>query len=357
MALTSGVQAPGATPVADQYALLATAFTNAGWTNLSDMSAATAGTTDVVKVWASPDDVVVGTEHTGCLVYIEVDETNGRLRFRVSEMYDSSPAGSPASRVKWAVPGVHQQKTPTASYHLNDSYAALFQAAGSTQITGWVDMNCAVGGFNYWFGVNSDRFIYFSNSGGVYRHVYGGYVEYLGSAGGDGMVFLGAYLTSATATNASWAHAASNSSRQATVSISREPLSTASTAGAFTANPGSAVPALSPGATGGGWGRPGNAHQWFNKFLIWPCYLHGSYSTSAATPALAYDTNQQRLLLGSLPEFYLWLCTSLSDNQLPLGDEVVANGVTYTVAGEVVTTSAASQFACSAYLLVDGSQF
>ena len=156
MSLTIGVQGASATPATDFHTnVLAPKLTANGWLQLAQIAAATAGTTDVVEVWHTAATGIAGTIYTGCIIFIETDNTNARIRIRVTEVYDSSVAGSPANRVKWAAAGITTSSTattPAASYAMADTFGPLFVTAGTTSKVGWVEIPTSISGFAYWVG-------------------------------------------------------------------------------------------------------------------------------------------------------------------------------------------------------------
>lgn len=359
MAIFSGAQAASATPATDQYNLIATALTAAGWIEETTRTytAGIMGTTAACKVWFAPSvttpSTVTSGVYTGLLLSIEVDDTNNRLRFRCMEVFDSSLSATPSSNTKWAAPGNNGGVaiTPTANYAISDSFVAHFQAQANGQAVGWVNIPVGASGFDYWLGANATKVFYANNSSGVPAHVVLGRIEYLGTSGGSTACFLLASVLTTSTTNGSWTMSAS--SCVSNVRTSREPLNTVSTTTAFVFMPQPLVPLAGAQEIAG---RVGINHQWLSPYIVFPVYLHGQ-GTSTSVIAAA------RGLLSTLSEF---ICTPVVDTsstaapqRVPaLGDEVTAGGVTYLSLGVSSLLSAGTNNqVCGVGLLVDESQF
>lgn len=368
MALTTGT-INSATPATAFYNLMATAFTNAGWTNLSDITAATAGTTAANKVWVTADTSVASSVYTGCIVFIEVDDTNNRLRIRCAEKYDSSSAGSPATgTVKWAVPGcdASTNKTPTANYAFSDSFQTLFQAAAAGQIVGWIELTVLTSsGFNYWIGVNANRFVFFSNASGVVDLCYGGYAAYQGDvAASNKPVFLVASLqTSSSTTSGSWTISNASATPTANARVSRD-IGAPATAGTAWFCFDVDAPSRSPNTTNQHFGGPGAGPlvYYTEPYMVFPAWLHGAiYPTLSATSIL-----NGRACFATLPEAVVKPAPTAGavtfDRTMGpfIGEQVTVGGTTYTAVGQIQTASTTTnngESFSAPYLLIDGSQF
>lgn len=359
MAITSGAQAASATPATDQYNLLATALTAAGWIQETTRTytAAIMGTTAACKVWFAPSvtspAIVTSGVYTGLLLSIEVDDANARLRFRCMEVFDSSLSATPSSNTKWAAPGNNGGVaiTPTANYAVSDSFVAHFQAQANGQTVGWVGIPVGISGFDYWLGANATKVFYANNVAGAPAHVVLGRIEYLGTSGGSTACFLLASGITSSSTNGSWTMSASSCA--ATVRVSREPLIAVSTTVAFVYTPNPLVPMSGNVAA---MGAVGTIHQWLSPYVIFPVYLHGQGSTTSILAA-------GRGLLSTLSEF---VCSIVVDTSVSgarasvpaLGDEVTASGVTYLSLGvSGLLSSGTNNQVCGTGLLVNESQF
>jgi hypothetical protein len=152
MAVTTGTTGVSATPATDLYNLLATALTgNGNWTEQSDspVSAVNAGTVDVVRVWKCTGGAVA------FYVFIEVDNTNNRLRFRLSEYWDTTghrlrqPAGGGVSAPSQDTVSV----TPTANGTVTDADATI----GSTNpLVAYAQVNVLGTAYNYLYEVRNN---------------------------------------------------------------------------------------------------------------------------------------------------------------------------------------------------------
>jgi hypothetical protein len=152
MAVTTGTAGVSATPATDLYNLLATAMTaNGNWTEQSDspVSAVNAGTVDIVRVWKCTGGAV------NFYVFIEVDNTNLRLRFRLSEYWDTAghrlrqPAGGGVSAPSQDTVSV----TPTANGTVTDSDATI----GSTNPNvSYAQVNVLGTAYNYLYEVRNN---------------------------------------------------------------------------------------------------------------------------------------------------------------------------------------------------------
>lgn len=325
MSLTIGVQGASATPATDFYTnVLAVVLAAKGWTHIEQISAATAGTTDVVEVWKSAATGVAGTVHTGCILYIETDNTNARIRIRVSEVYDTAPTGSPASRVKWAAAGITTSSTsttPAASYAIADSFGPLFVTPATTSKVGWVEIPTSASGFAYWAGGGASRLLVANNSGGnPHFCIGGGPIETLLASGDTTSVYLIGGYSTAGGSDPSWALTTSNCGN---VRTSREPLSTVSVAGAFCFQLGRAVPDSMVTNITDPMGALGFAHRYHTTFIVSPAVMHGA---SGAAWATLLARSHRAIATGVI-------VTGCPSNGAIAGDTIAAGGTTYIVIG------------------------
>jgi hypothetical protein len=324
MSLTTGTQGSSATPATDFYNLIATALTNAGWTSIGQKTAATMGTTAAVNVWATAATTVASNVYTGTIVYFEPDDTNVRLRVRCSEVFDNGATGSPATNVKWPAPGTAQSSafTPTVHYSQQDTFQALFQTQGATATVGWINVPCAGVGFAYWLGADSTRVLFANNSGTARNWGVAGKLEYLGTSGGDGAVYLAGAMRTTNDTT-SWTF--TSNSTAGNVRCSREPLTTSSTAGAFAFFTGHSVPLVGTADMGG---SLTTNHQWHSVLVASPAFLHGG----GATPAI------KRTHLARMTDFIVFSGAT----EPTMGDTLTISAVVYVILGRAQVNSGAS---------------
>jgi hypothetical protein len=345
MALTVGIQGSSATPATDFYAILNTKLTALGWLNLAQIAAATAGTTDVVEVWHSAATVIAGTIYTGCIIFIETDNTNSRIRLRVSEVYDSSVAGSPANRVKWAAAGITTSSTattPAASYAMADTFGPLFVTAATTSKVGWVEIPTSIAGFAYWVGGGASRLLVCNNSGGnPHFCLAGGPIETLLASSDSTSVYLMGGYSTAGGSDPSWAISTSNCGN---IRTSREPLSTVSVAGAFVFQAGRAIPDSMVSNVTDCMGALGFAHRYHTTFIVSPAVMHGMSGSSWGT---AVARSHRAIVTGLV-------VTGCPSNGAIAGDTITAGGTTYTVIGSSVMNGNA---AINHLYAVDASAF
>lgn len=278
MAITTGTQAASGTPATTLYNTLATILTTKSWTHIATKTATVMGTTASCEIWATPDTTVASNVYTGCIVIIEVDDTNARLRVRTCEIFDNGATGSPATNCKYGAPNhaTGAAKTPTSTYHISESYvscgaykATTTNDAGTTAL-GYVEVPTSAGGFNYAMGVDSTR-MFLGAQGAT---VMAGYIEYLGTAGGAGAVFLfGSWSI------CSWIMA-SSITMYGCVRCSREPLMLSSLAGAFCFGimGSQAAPSSMDSGEAPTSGYVGIPHQWHTVMVASPAFMHGMRS-------------------------------------------------------------------------------
>lgn len=372
MALTTGSLAASATPATDFYALIATRLTAGGWTEevTRTYTASIMGTTANCKVWTSPSTTVASSIYTGCIVSIEVDDTNSRIRIRMVEKFDSSLSGAAALNTKWAAPGVTatSSTTPTANYAVSDSFVAHFQATGAGQSVGWVEMACSASGFNYWLGVNANRMVFMNNSSGQYNVFYGGQLAYAGdlqTSAGNAAVFIIGNTLSSTTSNGSWTVASAGAN--AIARVSRDPNNIVSTTGAFTWSVegamwsgGQATATTNPAAYAG----PGaGAHKYHQAaMVVFPAWLQPGGTGDGSNGALRGNfATLPEALVFMRPDATINVLNATSKALFPnLGETATASGVTYTCTGQIQTHSIISNSGfngAAAALFFDGTQF
>ena len=332
MSLTIGVQGPSATPATDFYAILATKLAALGWLQLTQIPLATAGTTGNVEVWHSAATIIAGTIYTGCILYIEVNDAGPWLRIRVSEVYDSSVAGSPADRVKWAAAGITTSATsttPAASYAMADTFGPLFVTPATTAKVGYVTIPTSVSGFAYWVGGGASRFLVCNNSGGnPHFCIAGGPIETLLGSGDNTSVYLIGGQSTAGGTDTSWTL---STAENANVRTSREPLIIASTAGAFCFMLGRALPDESTlGNTAYAMGSLGGLHKYHTTLVVSPAVLHGVNGL-----VRSFGRSHRGIVTGVV-------VTGGPENGAMAGDTLTAGGVVYTIIGATISGNAAA---------------
>lgn len=332
MSLTIGVQGASATPATNFYTnILAGVLTANGWTHLHQVTAATAGTTDVVEVWHSAATVIASTVYTGCILYIETDNTNARIRIRVSEVYDSAPTGSPASRVKWAAAGITTSTsatTPVASYAMADTFGPIFVTPSTTALVGYVTIPTSTSGFAYWVGGGASRFLVCNNSGGSPHFcLAGGPIETLLVSADTTSVYLIGGQSSAGGTDTSWTQSTADNGN---VRTSREPLILASQAGAFCFRLGRAIP--DPQATNitDPMGAIGGLHKYHTTFVASPAVIHGISGI-----VWSFGRSHRSIVTGVV-------VTGGPANGAVAGDTFTVGGVTYTIIGGSISGASAA---------------
>jgi hypothetical protein len=306
--------------------LINTRMVAAGWTYIGEKTAAVMGTTAAVKCYASPGTTVAASIYTGCIVFVEYDDANLRLRFRVAEKFDDSLVATPSSNVKWAAPGNIGSGTPapTANYAISDSFVVLFQTQGASATVGWVNIPLVGSSFYYWMGGNNSNFIYFNNVGGVGHWVIAGELEFLGAVGGGGesAVYLAGRMLS-TDNDVSWTFAAASAG--ANVRCSREPFSTAAVSGGFCYLMGPSAVFIGASSSPTGGGDQSTAHKWFTGWVWYPVYLHG-------LGGVTISVNRGLLATMSSLVMYDYSGTPASPSNPP-GGVLTLNGQTFVVIG------------------------
>lgn len=301
MALTTGSIGATATPADALYDVITPLLTAAGWVYVEQVSAVDAGTTAIVEVWRNAA--------SDCYVLFEVDDTNARLRIRCSEQYNSA-----TNKVKYPVPGnaVGTAITPTVNYAVSEAEETIFQAQGTGQKVGWINIPTSAGGYSYWLGVNSNTVLVANNSGGVAHWGVAGRLETLCPTADTTTVFLAG--RGVTDNDVSWTTSASAFGNTRT---SREPLTTTSAAGNFCYHMDHTWPCRGGTAVGG---NPTTPHKWQTLMVVSPVVLHGLISNAYS------DTRDHRAVMTGFIVF-------VSSTDYPSGDTITAEGVVYTLVG------------------------
>jgi len=315
MAITSSSIAASGTPATDMYTALTGLMTT--WTHVEQVSAANAGTTDIVEVWRNSTSKVY--------VLIEVDNTNARLRFRCSEGYDAA-----THTVIHPCPGVQSNtaQTPNANDSVTGTEDAndvtIFQATGTTSKVGWVEITVSAGGFNYVAGANDDEVI-LSTSPSRVNWVHAGRVPAADNFTPDTtIVFLGGRATTTLNQNVSWTIVAGTS--LGNYRVSREPNQGANAlTGAFAAQIDSIQKSNEVAAAWGG--QPGTAHKWLTNMVAYQAYLHGGVG-SAQNAAIRSHLCKLSSLAVAGHDTHTILETGLA-----VGDTVTVDGTTYYILG------------------------
>lgn len=315
MAVTTGSTGVDATPATTLYNLLATAMTaNGNWTEQSDspVSAVNAGTTDIVRVWKCTGGVA------SFYVFIEVDNTNSRLRFRLAETWNTSthrlqqPAGGGTATSTTDGTNV----TPTANGTVVDSDTTI----GSTSPTvSYVQVNVLGTAYNYLFEVRSNLITVAARVAGANSYVVAGCFTTLIQALSDSfpLVLLG-HASSPGLSGTAGGGSNSNNGR-----FTRLPgFGASAILGGFAAF---ALPLLSNMFNASGTGTTnffssiGGAvsNPWFTNHLVSPVLIHGAESNNFAS---------RRGFRGRLPDFVSGYYTN---EPAAITDTITVSGVTY----------------------------
>ena len=329
MAIVTGSQGASATPATDLYTTLTTAMGLVGWTYIEQATAAEAGTTAACEVWASASTTGPASNiYTGCLVLIEVDDTNSRLRFRCVEKYDTSAAGAPAAQVARPCPGndssTSQTPTVNSAYAGADTtYVTIFQAQGTSSKVGWVNIPTGGGGFAYLYGVLADDILLANNSGSD-NFVIAGLTTANGAwvsplVAGEAGVYLGGRM-STTDNNVSWTQTAA--SKSGNIRTSREPLNTGQALqGAFCFGADYLFPGVSQSAaSNAAMGTLTTNHLYHSAIVVSPCYVHGWGSTASPGAGRSHRAALTGFIvtLGTEPQY---------------GNTVTSDGIAYILLG------------------------
>lgn len=317
MAVTTGSTGVDATSATTLYNLLATAMTaNGNWTEQSDspVSAVNAGTTDIVRVWKCTGGVA------DFYVFIEVDNTNLRLRFRLSEYWDTTGhrLRQPAGGGTVAPSADNTAVTPTANGTVTDSDATI----GSTNpLVGYVECRTLGTAYNYLYEVRDDMITVATRQASTNYYAIAGCFTSLVTAIADTspLVLLGHSLNTGISGTAETA-TVNNSGR-----FTRIPgFGAVALSGAFccSAHPllpgdggGTQADSYNPFSSAGG----AASNPWFANHLVAPVILNGTRS--------GVTGGERRGLRGSLPNFYAGRYTTE-----PAGagvDTLTVNGQTY----------------------------
>ncbi len=275
MAVTVGTAGSSATPATDLYNLLATAMTaNGNWTEQSDspVSAVNAGTVDIVRVWKCTGGV------GAFYLFIEVDNTNARLRFRISEYWDTTghKLRQPAGGGTAANATDNTSVTPTANGTVTDSDTTI----GSTNPNvSFVEVKVLGTAYNYLYEVRNNLMTVASRvSATNYFCIVGCFNSLVQSLSDTSPFVLLGHMTNPGLSGTAGSSTASNNGR-----FTRMPgLGAVSTAGAFCCG---IVPLISlsarPNAALANYtsfkpiGGSATTNPWYNNLLVFPAILHG----------------------------------------------------------------------------------
>lgn len=315
MAVTTGTTGVDATPATTLYNLLATAMTgNGNWTEQSDspVSAANAGTTDIVRVWKCTGG------SAAFYVFIEVDNTNLRLRFRLSEFWDTTahqlkqPAGG------GTVVGVNDGTgiTPTANGTVTDTLTNI--GSNNPQVA-WSEVKVLGTAYNFLYEVRNNLITVASRVAGANTYAIAGCFTSSIQALTDSfpLVLLGHAATGLN--NTAGGNSNSNSGR-----FTRIPgFGAASISGAFHCAASPLIPLTFNGSGSGGstdaFSSIGgtSSNPWFTNHLVFPVMIHGMSANTIAA---------RRGFRGSLPDFVSGYYTT---EPAVVTDTITISGVTY----------------------------
>jgi hypothetical protein len=314
MSVTTGTAGTSATPATDLYNLLATAMTNNGnWAEQSDspVSAVNAGTTAPCRIWKCTGGA------SNFYIAIEVDDTNSRLRFRLSEAYNTTthkmnqPAGGGTSAPSADTTSV----TPTANGTVTDTE----QTIGSTNpLVAYVEVVVLGTSYNYLYEIRNNLLTVATKVSATNRYcIVGCFTSLINAVTDTPLVLLGHPVNpgiSGTAATSS----AGNSGR-----FTRMPgFGASSVSGAFCAclfpligcnYQGAVTTDANPFSSIGG----SSSNPWFNNHLVSPAIIQG---THAAT------IGNIRGMRGYLPDF---VCGFYTNEPNVATDTITVGGVTY----------------------------
>jgi hypothetical protein len=340
MAVITGTTGVDATPATTLYNLLATALlANGNWTEQADspVSAANAGTTDIVRVWKCTGGVA------DFYVFIEVDNTNLRLRFRLAETWNTGthrlqqPAGGGTTAAATDTTSV----TPTANGTVTDADTTI----GSTNPNvSFVQLNVLGTAFNYLYEVRDNLLTVSTRVSSVNYYCVVGCFTSLVQALSDTspLVLLGHPANTGMSGTVESANA-SNSGR-----FTRLPgFGAVAQTGAFNC---AALPLLMPIRSGAALTANANtfssiggtvSNPWFSNHLVMPIILHGM--TAGAL-------GNRRGMRGTLPDF---LGGYFTNEPASAGvDTLTVNGSTYYPLG--LCRDIGSGASWSLYLAIKG---
>lgn len=319
MSWHSGTQGTSGTPATDLYNTVTGYMTS--WTFIETVAAATAGTTADCKVWRAPG--------SDWYLIFEPDDTNNRLRVRVSKEYNSATKN--VKRYIFANSSATAY-TPKADYSYDDTEKTIVTA-------GYAEVDVNGTGFNWWFGVatgngSAQDLLYLGTSAGNQKSFMCGFFTPV--ATGDAVpLFLWA---SARAASAGWTNASSGG----TVRVSHEYGITSSTTGAFCGSLGFLGMTTSSGAI---YGSARNLYV-SPGIYVFDVLLHGhtNVSGSIGTSGRFYRGTVHQALR----------CCPSATTAVTLGDVVTVGGTSYFVAGVAgISVPLTTDYA----LLIDTSNF
>jgi hypothetical protein len=315
MSVTTGTTGVDATPATTLYNLLATAMTaNGNWAEEADspVAAATAGTTADVRVWKCTGGAA------SFYVFIEVDNTNNRLRFRMSEYWDATahrlrqPAGG--GTVASATDGT--SVTPTANGTVTDTDTTI----GSTNPNvSFVQVNVLGSAYNYLYEVRDNLITVATRVSATNYYCIAGCFTSLITALTDSfpLTLLG-HPSNTGLSGTAGGGASSNNGR-----FTRLPgFGASAVVGGFSCF---AVPLMCQMFNSSGSGTINffssiggtTSNPWYTNHLVCPVIVHGAESNSYAS---------RRGFRGHLPDFVAGYYTT---EPAVVTDTVTVSGVTY----------------------------
>jgi hypothetical protein len=326
MSVTVGTTGASATPATDLYNLLATAMTTDGnWTEQSDspVAAATAGTTADVRVWRCTGGVA------SFYLMIEVDDANLRLRFRLSEAYNTTthkpnqPAGGGTSSTA--------SVTPTANGTVTDTE----QTINTATTVAYVEIKVLGSAYNYLYEARNNLLTVATKvSSTPYYAIAGCFTSLVQAISDTAPIVLLGHATSPGLNSSAETNTAANAGR-----FTRLPgFGASALTGAFCVNaiPLFALNSALPNATLNTWGTVAGAstNPWFANPIVAPAILNGAGNNGPG---------DRRGLRGFLPNFVSGFYTT----EPLITDTFTVGGVTYYALGAsrlMNTTATTSTF-------------
>lgn len=250
------------------------------------------------------------------------------------EVFDNGATGSPATNAKWYPPNdaPGASLTPTSDYHRNAGFVAIGEAlAGGSSATvnapAFTQVSCPASvSFNYWTGADTTRLLVATQTSGP-QWMLAGYIEYLGSAGGTGAVFIAGRAIQGA--SISWDIVAG---QNLSAKCSREPLRTTSLLTAFGFQIGPSFVHNNSTTTGGSGVSPASGwislpHHWHTVMVTSPAFLHG-VGNDTVQSTLYWDGGRSHL--AKLSNFIVFMD---GGTESTIGDTLTISGIQYTVLG------------------------
>jgi hypothetical protein len=289
-----------ATPATALYNAIAAALTS--WTFIETVPAATAGTTADVKVLRAPND--------DWYLFIEVDDTNNRLRFRAAREYDTS-----TKQIRKHCPNTSTSAsvTPAADYSAGSTWVSIGATTSGLAGVFYVPVFVATNiGFTYYIGVGT-------GNGSPQDLVL--VATDVASAGSYGWALVG-FFTPVNPNDFPLFIAGSSgtgltSESTGTCRMAYEYGITTSQTGAFTGQFNTIPGGNYPTYVGQPYSSTRNPYT-TNGIYVFDAVLHGNTTASS-----------QRFFRGYLPNFKLFYLNS----QVTPGDTITVGSTTYFVIG------------------------